>query len=267
MLLLSTQATSLLRLDGYASAVDEADLSGIDLDATNDFKRAIVASRSMHRALANQLVRSVWVRPLQLEGTGLQPFRDAAKTCGEARLPLLIVDVPSGVDYLDAVGIQLAAANRLRGAVGNQASIAIAVRAENPEGNRNHLDRLSIIRHKAGEWDFKLALDLTTKPDGTWEAEAAMMRVLPRIANIRLTVPRTLLSGGVRWRIASRVIASATDGGYRGFVSLAPELSLWERHSISTLADRSAMFAANVERRAMRVRGERSRLSGRRQIR
>jgi hypothetical protein len=124
-----------------------------------------------------------------------------------------------------------------------------------------------MIRHKAGEWDFKLALDLTAKPDGTWEAEAAMMRVLPRIATIRLTVPRTLLSGGVRWRIASRVIASATDGGYRGFVSLSPELSLWERHSISTLADRSSMFAANVERRAMRVRSERSRITGRRQIR
>jgi hypothetical protein len=267
MLLLSTQASSFLRLDGYASAVEEADLSGIDLDATNDLKRTIVASRSMHRALANPLVRSVWVRPLQLEGTGLQPFRDAAKTCGESRLPLFIVDVPSGVDHIDAIAIQMAAAGRLRNAVGNQAGIAIAVRAENPEGNRNHLDRLSLIRHQVSEWDFKLALDLTAKPDGTWEAEAAIMRVLPRIANIRLTVPRTLLSGGVRWRIASRVIASATDSGYRGFVSLAPELSLWERHSISTLADRSAMFAANVERRAMRIRGERSRISGRRQIR
>ncbi|MGH2550624.1 MAG: hypothetical protein ACRDHN_14615 [Thermomicrobiales bacterium] len=267
MLLLSTQASSLMRLEGYASAVEEADLTGIDLDATNDLKRALVASRSMHKALANQSVRSVWVRPLQLEGSGLQPFRDAAKTCGEARLPLMIVDVPAGVDHIDAVSIQLAAATRLRHAVGSQANIAIAVRAENPEGNRNHLDRLAMIRHQAGEWDYKLALDLTAKADGTWEAEAAMLRVLPRIANIRLTVPRTLLSGGIRWRIASRVIAAATDGGYRGFISLAPELSLWERHSVATLADRSAMFAANVERRALRVRGERTRLLGRRQIR
>ncbi len=267
MLLLSTQATSLLRLDGYASAVEEADLSGIDLDATNDIKRAFVASRSMLKALANQSVRSIWVRPLQLEGAGLQPFRDAVKTCGENRLPLFVVDVPAGVDHIDAVSIQMAAAARLRKAVGSQASIAIAVRAENPEGNRNHLDRLSMIRHQAGEWDFKLALDLTAKPDGTWEAEAAMLRVLPRIATIRLTVPRTLLSGGVRWRIASRVVAAATDGGYRGFISLAPELSLWERHSVTALADRSAMFAANVERRSMRVRGDRSRIPGRRQIR
>jgi hypothetical protein len=80
-------------------------------------------------------------------------------------------------------------------------------------------------------------------------------------------VPRTLLSGGVRWRIASRVVAAATDGGYRGFLSVSPELSLWEKLSINTLADRSAMFAANLERRAVRVRGDRIRHTGRRTFR
>lgn len=103
--------------------------------------------------------------------------------------------------------------------------------------------------------------------DGTWEAEAAMMRILPRLGMIRLTVPRTLLSGGIRWRIASRVVAAAADGGYRGMLSVAPELSLWEKLSVNALADRSAMFATNLERRTVRIRGDRIRHTGRRTFR
>jgi hypothetical protein len=94
-----------------------------------------------------------------------------------------------------------------------------------------------------------------------------MLRILPRLAMIRLTVPRTLLSGGIRWRIASRVVAAATDGGYRGLISVAPELSLWEKLSVNALADRSAMFATNLERRFIRVRGDRLRSPGRRTFR
>jgi len=256
-----------MRLDRYDAALDEADFDGIDLDATNELRRMFVASRSMSKTLANRSICAIWLRPLQLETTGLQPFRDIARTSGAERLPLVVVDVPAAVESDDALAIQLAAAVRLRAVTGPDARIALAIHADNREGSRDHLDRLTMVRHQVGEWDFQLALDLTTRTDGTWEAEAAMMRILPRLGIIRLTVPRTLLSGGIRWRIASRVVAAAADGGYRGMLSVAPELSLWEKISVNALADRSAMFATNLERRAVRVRGDRLRHPGRRTFR
>jgi hypothetical protein len=247
-LLLSSRASSVMRLDRYDAALDEADFDGIDLDGTNELRRMFVSSRSMPKTLANRSVCSIWLRPLQLETSGLQPFRDIARTSGTERLPLVVVDVPAAVDADDALALQIAAAVRLRAVTG-------------PE------TRIAMVRHQVGEWEFQIALDLTSRTDGTWEAEAAMMRILPRLAMIRLTVPRTLLSGGIRWRIASRVVAAAADGGYRGMLSIAPELSLWEKLSVNALADRSAMFAANLERRSVRLRGDRIRQPGRRTFR
>lgn len=266
-LLISTLATPALRLDSYDAAVANAALVGIDLDATNDIRRMLVGSRSMHRALAHPGVKSVWLRPLQLESSGLTPLHDIAQVTGASALPLLVIDVPESVNGDDAFALQLDAAARVRSAVGADYPIALAIRAENEDGSHEHLDRLHMLRHRVSEWDLKLALDLTAKPDGSWEAEAAMNRILPRLAMIRVTVPRTFLSGGARWRIASRVVAASTDSGFRGYLSIAPELSLWEKRSVGALADRSAIFAENVERRAIRVHNERLRSHIRRQFR
>jgi hypothetical protein len=266
-LLVSTLASCAMRLDAYDAAAAHADLAGIDLDATNELRRMLIGSRSMHRALAHPGVRSIWLRPIQLETSGLVPFREVVRVSGATALPLLVIDVPNGVDSNDALSLQLGAAEKVRAAVGSDVPIAIAIRAENQDGSHDHLDRLHMIRYHVSEWDLKLALDLTCQTDGSWEAEAAMNRILPRTALIRITVPRTFLSGGTRWRIASRVIAAATDSGFRGYLSVAPELSLWEKRSVTSLADRSAIFAENVERRAVRVQNERLRTHIRRQFR
>ena len=93
-----------------------------------------------------------------------------------------MIDVPAGVDSDDALSIQLNAAGNVRSAVGSDLPIALAIRAENQDGSHDHLDRLHMLRHRVSEWDLKLALDLTCQPDGNWEAEAAMNRILPRTA-------------------------------------------------------------------------------------
>ncbi len=266
-LLLSSRSSGFMRLDRYQAAIDGASYDGLDLDATSDLRRYFVASHSFPKTLANPTIGSVWLRPMQLEGSGLQPFRDFARTSGASRLPHVVIDRPAGVDVDDALQFQLTAARRLRNATGAAANIAIAIRAENREGSRDHLDRLTLLRHQVGEWDFRLALDLTTGVDGAWEAEAAILRIMPRLAHVRLVVPRTMLSGGVRWRIASRAVAAASDSGFDGIFSIAPDLSLWERLSVNALADRCAMFATNLDRRSSFVRSERTRASNRRTIR
>jgi hypothetical protein len=265
-MLLSSRSSGFMRLDRYQAAIDGASYDGIDLDATSDLRRMVVASSSMPKTLANPSINAIWLRPIQLEGSGLQPFRDFARITGTARLPQVTIDLPAGVDAQDALSLQFAAARRLRNATGSQAKIAIAVRADNREGSRDHLDRIALLRHQAGEWDLQLALDLTTGVDNAWEAEAAILRLMPRLAMIRLVVPRTMLSGGVRWRIASRAVAAACDSGFTGSFSVAPDLSLWERLSVNALADRCAMFATNLDRRSTLVRGDRTRMPGRRTI-
>jgi hypothetical protein len=265
-MLLSTRSSGFMRLNRYQAAIDGASFDGIDLDATTDLKRMFIASGSMPKTLANPAINSIWLRPLQLEGSGLQPFRDFARITGATRLPLIVIDVPAGLDAQDALNFQFASARRLRNATGSEARIAIAVRADNREGNRDHLDRIALLRHQVGEWDLQLALDLTTGVDGAWEAEAAILRLIPRLALLRLVVPRTTLSGGVRWRIASRAVAAASDSGFTGAFSVAPDLSLWERLSVNALADRCAMFATNLDRRSSLVRSERARMPGRRTI-
>jgi hypothetical protein len=263
-LLVSTRATSLLRLDAYHAAADEAAFSGIDLDGVDELRRVAVSSRSLDRALAHDAIRSVWLQPAQLEGDALLPF--AAPLRQADRRLLVVIDVPPGADRDGALRQQIAAANRIQNAAGHPLDLAVAVRAENPERSRAHLDRLVMIGHIAAEWDLKLALDLLPQPDVTWEAEAALVRLLPRLVMVRAAVPRSVLSGGTRWRMASRVMATLADAGYRQHLSLAPELSFWEKRSPVTIANRCATFAANVERRSMRRRIDGARRPGHRQF-
>jgi hypothetical protein len=265
-LLLSTRSSGIMRLDRYQAVVASGSCHGIDLDATSDLRRLIVSSNAVPKLLANSSISSIWLTPSQLEGRGLQPYRDFARITGTNRLPNLVVDIPADSTADDALSVQIAAARRLRNATGPQARIAVAIRAENREGNHDHIERMTLIRHQVGEWEFGIALDLTIGVDGAWEAEAAVIKLLPRLSMIRLVLPRTMLSGGVRWRIASRTVAAACDSGFTGIFSIAPDLSLWERLSVNALSDRCAMFATNLDRRASLVRSERSRLPGRRTI-
>lgn len=265
-LLISTRATPLLRLSAYDAAAHEVAFAGIDLDGDNEVRRTLVAGRSLERAIAHRGIRSLWLRPIQLEGVGLIPLAATAVTAGHGRPRLLLViDVPDAVGRSDALALQVAAAKRVRAASERPLDIALAVRAENPDGSRRHLERATMLRHVCSEWDLQIALDLLPEPDATWEAEAALVRMLPRLAMVRIGVPRTVLSGGNRWRMASRVVATLTDGGYGGYLSLVPELSFWEKRSGVAIADRCASFAANVERRAIRQRHSRSRRPSQRQ--
>ena len=266
-LLISTRSTPLLRLPAYEAAAHEAAFTGIDLDGVGDVRRAMVAGRSLERAIAHHSVRSLWLRPVQLDGVGELPLATPQVAAGNGRPPLLLViDVPQMIAEPDALGLQVQAAARVRSLSDRPLDIALAVRAQNPDGSRRNLERVTMLRHVCSEWDLQIALDLLPKPDGSWEAEAALARILPRLAMVRIGIPRTMFSGGHRWRIASRVVATLADGGYAGYLSLAPELSLWEKRSTVTVADRCASFAANVERRAVRQRNQRARRPRQRQI-
>lgn len=102
--------------------------------------------------------------------------------------------------------------------------VAVGVRAIDLGAERGHLDHLRSIRRLAEEWDLDVALDLTGRVPRDWEAEAAIMRLLPRLALVRIApesregLYRT--SVGTR-SMAARSIAILADQGYTGPISVA----------------------------------------------
>lgn len=102
--------------------------------------------------------------------------------------------------------------------------VAVGIRAIDLGAERGHLDHLRSIRHLAEEWDLDVALDLTGQVPRDWEAEAAIMRLLPRLALVRIT-PQS--GDGLYHRpmaarsMAARSVAILADQGYTGPISLA----------------------------------------------
>jgi len=98
--------------------------------------------------------------------------------------------------------------------------VAVGIRG----ADRGHLDQLRAIRRLAEEWDLDVALDLTGSVPRDWEAEAAIMRLLPRLALVRITPVaddgpyRTPIVGR---SIAARSVAILADQGYTGPISVA----------------------------------------------
>ena len=67
-----------------------------------------------------------------------------------------------------------------------------------------HPDRLVVLRRLAEEWDFDLALDLCGPIDPTWESEAAISKLMPRLTLVRI--------GPTESRPPDRATATSTIG-------------------------------------------------------
>lgn len=80
-------------------------------------------------------------------------------------------------------------------------------------------------RRVAEEWDLDLALDLAGPVPPGWEAEAAIVRMLPRLVLVRLCGWLPGLSADVDespTRIAHRSVTMLADQGYTGLLSIVP---------------------------------------------
>lgn len=110
---------------------------------------------------------------------------------------------------------------------GTPVRLAIGLRASDFRHDRWHLDQLTSIRRMAEEWELDLALDLTGNISLAWEAEAAILRVFPRLVTVRLGQWRqedgSLLSNQ-SGQIANRTIAMLIDQGYSGTLSFSTKV-------------------------------------------
>jgi hypothetical protein len=206
-------------------AAQHAGLLALDVDlrdawfAPNPTTQLLDAARHITR------IRSIWL-PSDLTGMltekRLVSMRDfLAQTKQDFGLRHLIL--PRAQDAQpERTVIRNLAREICRQRTGTPVRLAIGLRASDFRHDRWHLDQLAAIRRMAEEWELDLALDLTGNVSLAWEAEAAIMRVFPRLVNVRLGQWRqedgSLLSTQ-SGQIANRTISMLIDQGYTGTLS------------------------------------------------
>jgi hypothetical protein len=215
---LSSRSSPLLRADELAHAAYNTVVDGIDLDlAGSSFRQRRLAVGSLVTVDGSV---SVWVSPTRPWPDPPIPF-----------LSHVVIDEEKGSTPNGKR--QLGAAIQMRERLPESTRIALATRPRNPDGGRGHLSRLSLLRSVAEEWDFDLALDLSGPVDWLWEAEAAVLRLGPRLRLIRVTCPSPALDTHIRSRLTQRTIAAAVDSAFDGVIAVVVPLPFWRWRDVA----------------------------------
>jgi len=231
-ILLGAQASRLGTVRGIVRNMSEQRFFAADLDLRSTWlapswtQVAADASRSMVR------IRSAWIAGVitgPAAGSRLHRLSTLLRGCKE-ELGLRTIVIPRAAHLRrgSSIGptIKAIVSDRSR----TSARIAVGVRAIDFTDDRRHLDELTAIRRTAEEWDLDVALDLTGPVSPHWEAEAATIRLLPRLTLVRLHpwIPNDGRGPNRdRQAIAHRTVAMLADQGYAGSISLVPGSVPW----------------------------------------
>jgi hypothetical protein len=209
-------------LSGLAATTRAAGFHAIDLDLTRTLVPPRWRQSQVDEDWAGLRVRSCWL-PATLSG----PFarrRAAALLAflrrGRDEAGLRTVVLPRSAS---GRGVPLAATVRelTTGDNGSPLRLAVAVDAATLAASRSQRSALQSIRRMAEEWELEIALDLTVPTNSAWEAEAAVLRLLPRLRLVRLPC-RTESDIDAGARTVERTVAMLADQGFAGTFSLLP---------------------------------------------
>lgn len=242
---ISTTSSPLMRAGDYIRAADNAAAARIDLDLTvSRLRRRMLKSEAWAGSDAIVCIRLPAAGDIGalLDLSGWQRWSGT-----------IVVHEDDNEKHNGRV--QLAKAIRLRESAGANTRIALGVRPRNPDGGRAHLTALSFLRSVAEEWDLDLALDLSGPADWLWEAEAAVLRMIPRLSIVRLIYPLPALDTHVRGRLSQRTLAACLDSGFSGLLSIVAPLPLWrwrDQHALveatrTAVARLGSRYALSVE--------------------
>jgi hypothetical protein len=112
---------------------------------------------------------------------------------------------------------------RLRAKAAAGVRVAVGIRGSAIVQGHDQLGQLLNLRHSAEEWDLDLALDLAGDVPHYLEAEAAVLRLMPRLALVR--IPSWVSATGelnTNDPISRRVVSILADQGYPGTISIVP---------------------------------------------
>ncbi|MCC6312517.1 MAG: hypothetical protein IT337_00790 [Thermomicrobiales bacterium] len=149
--------------------------------------------------------------------------------------PLLIVDAPWNLADAPSALRALFPFTQAVERAGVGRSVAVGLRARHLSGGRRHLTQLTLLRHIVEEWGLDIALDLTGPFDPQWEAEAAVLRMGPRLVLVRAGAAAVAASPVDRGRVAKRALRAAIEQQPRLCVSLAPDVPWWQAASPTAL--------------------------------
>lgn len=239
-------------LAGIGTTAREAGFFAIDLDLTRTLLPPRWGDDEVGSGWGTLRLRSCWL-PAMLGG----PFaRQRAATLlrflrrGRDQAGLRTIVLPRSAS---GRGVPMAATVRelASGNAGTSLRLAVGVDAAMLAASRSQMSALQSIRRMAEEWDLDIALDLTVPTSSAWEAEAAVLRLLPRLRIVRLPCQIEHVPDASA-RVVDRTLAMLADQGYGGTFSLLPPRPL-------TLRRQQARQAESVQRmqRAIATRYER----------
>lgn len=197
----------------------------VDVDLRRTLLAPPVASVVLRAQNGPVRVRSVWV-PGAIGG----PFaaqRAAALTDflehAARGLGMRTVVLPRSADGAHGIALGASLRQRMQAVARGQVRLAIGIRGDMVHRGHDQLAQLQSLRHAAEEWDLDLALDLAGEVPHYLEAEAAVLRLLPRLTLVR--IPSWVSASGelnTSDPISRRVVAILADQGYAGTISIIP---------------------------------------------
>jgi hypothetical protein len=201
---------------------------GVDLDLRQALMMPSAASIATQAQTGMVRMRSAWI-PGAITG----PMA-AQRTAGMWRvleygvehmgLRTVVLPRSSEVTRGDFLGAEVR--KRMQDAAHGNVRLAIGVRGAAVYRGHDQLAQLQTLRHTAEEWDLDIALDLAGNVPHYLEAEAAVVRLLPRLTVVR--IPSWVSASGelnTDDPISRRVVSILADQSYTGTISIIPARS------------------------------------------
>lgn len=215
----------------------------VDVDLRRALYAPSPASFSSRQDTALVRLRSAWIPgsitgPLTAQRTArFWSFLEHAVT--QMGLRTAILPRSSEVTRGEFLGAELR--QRIVAEAHGGVRLAIGVRGSVIYRGHDQLAQLQTLRHAAEEWDLDIALDLTGDVPHYLEAEAAVLRLLPKLTLVR--IPSWVSTSGelnTDDPISRRVVAILADQGYTGTISITPArspLQLPGTHAYPSMSD------------------------------
>jgi hypothetical protein len=209
-------------------AAQNAGLLALDVDLRDAWFLPSPTATALETARHIIRIRSIWL-PSGVRGWFAQRRMDALGDFlrqAKQEFGLRSLILPRSQEGEDLTLINKLARDVAAVKTGTDVRLVLGLRAGDFRHDRWHLDQLTSLRRMAEEWDLDLALDLTGNVSLAWEAEAAIVRVFPRLVSVRLGQWRRddgMLVSNQTGQIAGRTIAMLADQGYTGVISICTE--------------------------------------------
>jgi hypothetical protein len=255
-MLMGSRGSAFGRMSVTPDQAIEVGMYGLDLDLRRAWRSPSIDDVRVHPTAR---IKSVWL-PMQYAGPfseqRVSRLRDFLNFCA-TRCGLKTIVLPKNTPVrhegiaLGRLAQQLAEWFGLR--------IAVSIPADHLiQQPGSHLERVANMRRVAEEWDLDIALDLTATGIDQWEAEAALMRLFPRLTLVRLRP--WLDRDGMPLhtnpaRVCMRSASMLADQAYGGTISIESSRVLpgsWSMSSQHGLQD-ATLSRADVQAHYERV--------------